>query len=427
MQDILVNSQLLNSKQSSTVLINQRVKDLRAQDKEVYHFGFGQSPFGVHSSIQNALCKNAHQKSYLPTLGLPELREVISRFMKKHFDYDYSPDHIVVGPGSKQLLYQATLAIEGPILLPAPTWVSYVPQAEIIGKQIFITNTTKSNHYKITAEQLENLCGGLDHRQKILVINNPNNPSGTVYTESELHDLAEVCRQNRVVVLSDEIYSFIQFDEGTSNGGFARFYPEGTIVTGGLSKAFSAGGYRLGFMAVPDHMKDVVTALGVISSQTYTSVSAPIQYAAIEAYTNPEVTAYARDCTKIHKATAHYIYDRLTKSGLECVKPDGAFYLFPDIDHHRKQLKAKGLGSSPRLCQALIDNYRVAVLPASSFYYPSEVLAFRMSTVDYDGAEVFEAAKGAGTLDAAFVEKNCPRLKKGCDAIDAFMQTELAT
>ncbi|TVQ76310.1 MAG: aminotransferase class I/II-fold pyridoxal phosphate-dependent enzyme [Bradymonadales bacterium] len=426
MQEILVNSQLSNSQQSSTVLINQRVKDLRQEGREVYHFGFGQSPFEVHPSIQKALCDNAHQKSYLPTLGLPELRQAIAAFMANHFSYHYSPDHIVIGPGSKQLLYQAALAIEGPIILPAPTWVSYVPQAEITGKQIFICQTSKANHYKITAEQLENVCSGLDHRQKILVINNPNNPSGTVYHSQELKELAEVCRQNRVIVLSDEIYAFIQFDSESEIGGFARYYPEGSIVTGGLSKAFSAGGYRLGFIAVPDHMKDLVTALGVISSQTYTSVSAPIQYAAVEAYQNPDVVEYAKECSRIHSHTTRYLFDRMIDLGADGVRPEGAFYLFPDFDRYRHRFKELGLGSSPRLCHYLLDKHRVAVLPASSFYYPSEVLAFRMSSVDFSGEEALKAYRAGETLDFSFIENHCPNLKKGCDEIAGFVQEKLS-
>lgn len=422
MQSVLVNSRLSNLQQSATVLINQKVKDLRAEGREIYHFGFGQSPFSVHEKIQNALCMHADKKTYLPTKGLAELREAISKFMKNQFGYAYPADSIMIGPGSKQLLYQASMVIEGPLIIPTPSWVSYVPQAEITGKRIILVNTKKANKYKLTAEELENVCGSMEHRQKILVLNSPQNPTGGVYTTDEIESLVEVCRKHKVVILADEIYAHITFGD-SGNSCFAKHFPEATIVTGGLSKAFSAGGYRLGFVAAPPSMEEVVKCMGVISSQTYTSVSAPIQYAAVTAYTDPEVVSYSLDCAKIHQATSNYLFERFVAMGLDCSKPEGAFYLFPDFEKYAPQLQKKGLTTSGRLANFLLDRHRVAVLPGSSFYYPSEFLGLRVSTTDYDGDQVFEKAAGLDNLDEAFIEENCPNLKKGADEIEEFIES----
>lgn len=415
-----VNSQLLNLEESATLVINQKVKDLRSQGESVVHFGFGQSPFPVHESVQQALCRNADKKAYLPTKGLPELREALAVFIKKHFGYEYSADNIIIGPGSKQLLYQATAVIEGPFLLPAPSWVSYGPQAEILGKHIVIIRTKKEDGYKITAEHLDNVCSVLDHRQKILIINNPNNPTGVVYQKSELQELAKVCRDNHVIVLSDEIYAHVSFDQAAPHG-LAEYYPEGTLVSGGLSKAFHAGGYRLGFIAAPKGMEDVIKCLAVMSSETYTSVSAPIQYAALEAFTNPDVVEYAKACSRIHKATGTYLYERFTAMQLGCVEPRGAFYLFPDFETFRAELARQGIRNSRKLCLELLEKKRVATLPAGAFYCEGEMLAARIATVDYEGADVFRAAESQEHLNHQFVETHCPNLKQGADRIEEFL------
>jgi aspartate/methionine/tyrosine aminotransferase len=424
--NVRVNSQLANLDESATLVINQRVKDLRAQGHSIVHFGFGQSPFQIHHSIQEALCKNADKKSYLPTKGLPELRETLARFIKKHFGYDYLPENILIGPGSKQLLYQATAVLEGPFILPAPSWVSYGPQAEILGKHILTIQTKKENSYKLTAHELDNICSSIDHRQKILMMNSPNNPTGTVYRKSELQDLASVCREHSVMVLSDEIYAHLSFD-GVSPGGMAEFYPEGTLVSGGLSKAFHAGGYRLGFLAAPVGMEEAVRCMAVMSSETYTSVSAPIQYAAIEAFTNPAVTEYARACGQIHRATSHYLFERFKEMRLSCVEPEGAFYLFPDFEHYRSLLSKAAVRNSKQLSKKLLDTYGVATLPAGAFYCSNEMLACRVATVDYDGARVYEAFERARKLDKDFVlgkdfvEEHCPQLKLGVERIRQFL------
>ncbi|MGA0163674.1 MAG: pyridoxal phosphate-dependent aminotransferase [Bdellovibrionota bacterium] len=420
MDSIVVNSKLLNLRQSATVLINQQVKDLRAQGKQVYHFGFGQSPFEVHESVQKALCEASSQKLYLPTKGLASLREAISQFVYKHFAMSYDADHIIVGPGSKQLLYQASAIIEGPILLPTPSWVSYAPQAEILGKTLIPIRTSKFHDYKLTPEDLENVCEGLEHKQKILLMNSPHNPTGSVYQPHEVKEIVEVCRRFNVVILSDEIYAYIDFS-GSAEKSFAYHYPEGTMVTGGLSKAFHAGGYRLGFLAAPHGKKDLIDCMGVMASQTYTSVSAPIQYAALEAYSNPAVAEYARECSFIHQATSQYLYERLIKMNLGCVKPEGAFYLFPDMENFKPALKTRNLHSSGRLCRHLLDNFSVAVLPASVFSYPQEYLAFRIAATDYDGEKAYRAFKQGDELNDQFVRKYCPNLEAGISQIEKFV------
>ena len=210
----IVNTSIASLNESATLKINEKAKSLRQQGHSVCHFGFGQSPFSVHETIQEALKKNAYRKEYLPTLGLLELRETICDFYQRYYGYDFNPDCICIGPGSKELIFQILFILEGPLLIPAPSWVSYGPQAHIRGKQIAIIHTTRDNDYKITGEDLQRACDiQKNDAQKILIINNPNNPTGTVYSDKEIKEISEVARKNSVIIISDEIYALINFTQ----------------------------------------------------------------------------------------------------------------------------------------------------------------------------------------------------------------------
>ncbi len=422
----LMNTQITSLKESSTLAIHQRVKELRAEGRDVVHFGFGQSPFEVPKNIQKALAEASHHKEYLPTLGLPELREAFCQFQNSLYGYEFQPDTVLVGPGSKELIFQILFILEGPLLIPAPSWVSYGPQAHIRGKTVHTILTKKSNDYKLTPEELEQSCLHLlVNRQKILIINSPNNPTGSVYNSQEIAALAEVCRRHNIIVISDEIYALTNFS-GEAHHSFAHHYPEGTITTGGLSKGHSAGGYRLGVLAAPPSFKPVIKTLTAMVSETYSAVSAPTQYAAVEAYSqDPEMMRYIQNCTRIHQATGQYLYRRFKAMGLGCVEPQGAFYVFPDFESFLPQLRQLKLDESPQLCQHLLSQHAVATLPGSDFYFLPEFPACRVATVDYDGPAVYRAALKAPSLTDHFVETHCPRLKEGADRIQTFVETEL--
>jgi aspartate aminotransferase len=386
MQDILLNPNISNLKESSTLKINMKVKQMRSQGKDVVHFGFGQSPFPVCSKIVERLQEHAGDKDYLPTLGLPKLREEIVSHYKKHFDYDFEPDYICIGPGSKELIYQALMILEGTVLVPAPSWVSYGPQVNSRGKHISRILTKKENNYKLQADELESVCKTLTADQKILIINSPNNPTGAVYNEDEIKQIVKVAKENNIVIISDEIYALIDFT-GEKKTGFFHYYPEGTIVTAGLSKSHSAGGYRLGFLATSQRLSPVIKALKALVSETFSAVSAPIQHAAVAAYENSrEVEQYVDKCTSIHKEVANYISSSLEKSAIGCSKPQGAFYLLIDFEKDKELINKKlKIQTSTELANYLLDKYQVALLPGDDFYLPKEQLAFRLATVDYDG------------------------------------------
>ncbi|MCO4793157.1 MAG: aminotransferase class I/II-fold pyridoxal phosphate-dependent enzyme [Bacteriovoracaceae bacterium] len=425
-----LNSHVVNLKESATLAINLTARGLRAAGKQVAHFGFGQSPFPVHPKIQIALANNAHQKDYLPTRGLPELCGAISTYYKQFFDYDLNKDLILVGPGSKEMIFQVLYVLEGPVLVPAPSWVSYGPQINLRGKEIEEIITKRDNSYKLQAEELAETCKKYGEGQKILILNNPSNPTGALYTDKEIKDLSEVARKNKVIIISDEIYSLINFS-GRDYVGFHKYYPEGTILTSGLSKSHAAGGYRMGFLSLPEGMESVCKCLSAMISETFSAVSAPIQHAALEAYCGDyDLMRYVKQCTKIHKACGEYLHKRFIEMGLNCPKPEGAFYLFPDFGNYKEKLNKRGIKTCSELTRVLLDEHGVALLPGSDFYYPDDHFGCRVATVDYDGSAVYQASLEPllkpdtkdYVLGDKFVEENCPNLKWGADQIAAFLE-----
>jgi aspartate/methionine/tyrosine aminotransferase len=260
-----LNPLVLSLKESATLAINLKALQMRREGREIFHFGFGQSPFPVPEPIQEALRRNVDKKNYLPTRGLPDLCEAVGAFYRSEFGYDFSGDDVCIGPGSKELIFQTIYLMEGPLLVPAPSWVSYGPQAALRGKEIVPIPTRRANGYRLQAEELDRACHRLGLHQKLLILNNPNNPTGGFYRKEEVEHLAEICRAYQVIVISDEIYAMINFTD-RPHCSMAHYYPEGTIVTGGLSKSFAAGGYRLGVMLVPKNLELVLMALQSVIS-----------------------------------------------------------------------------------------------------------------------------------------------------------------
>ena len=239
----IIKNQINQLKPSATLVINEESNRLIKSGKKVYKFGFGQSPFPVPESIISALKNNANKNTYLPMQGLEELRLAIANHLNKNNNNDFKPNDIVVGPGTKELMFLTQIAFEGEVLLPAPSWVSYQPQAFIAKNKVHWIQTSGTSNWFPTAEQLENKIKSIKNKNLILFINSPNNPSGTVC--KNLQEIAEVSKKYKLIILSDEIYSQLTF--GDRYRSISNFYPERTIVSTGLSKWCGAGGWRLGF------------------------------------------------------------------------------------------------------------------------------------------------------------------------------------
>ena len=250
-----------NTEPSSTLRINEISNKLLDEGKNVYKFGLGQSPFPVPEILIETLKKNAHQKDYLNVSGLSKLREVVAKYHSKKNLYDYSEDNVIIGPGSKELIFQCQMVTEMPLLLPKPSWVSYEPQAKILKKDVNWIHTSKNTNWHLSANALRDYCKNNKYKYQLLILNSPNNPTGT--NNEDLEELSKICKENNIIVISDEIYTELDF-----NGNYhsiSQFYPEGTIISSGLSKWCGAGGWRLGTLIFPKELKiihDSAEALG---------------------------------------------------------------------------------------------------------------------------------------------------------------------
>ena len=197
---------------SATIAIQQHCRDLIKNGQKIYRLGLGQSPFPVPDVVVKELQNNAHQKDYLPVKGLPRLQEVLAEHHKRVFGISCTTENIIIGPGSKELMFLLQLVYDGEIIIPMPAWVSYLPQARIVGRSVTKIMTTFENQWKITPDDLEAICRLDPDRSRLLILNYPSNPTGQTYNQEELIELAEVFRKYKILVLSDEIYAKIGYD-----------------------------------------------------------------------------------------------------------------------------------------------------------------------------------------------------------------------
>jgi aspartate aminotransferase len=406
---IHVNLNVRGMGRSATVAINERSAELRSQGREVVRLGLGQSPFPVPEVMVQALRDNAAEKDYLPVQGLPALRQSIVEYYRRTEGLEYRPENVLIGPGTKELMFLVQLVYYGDLVIPAPSWVSYAPQARIIGRHLRWLPTDIETGMGVTPEALERVCAADPERPRLLILNYPGNPTGSTYSDDQLRGIAEVARKYRVLLLADEIYNGLRFDG--HHASIARFYPEGTIISNGLSKWAGAGGWRLGAFTFPSTLSWLAESMAAVASETFTSTAAPIQYAAIKGFEqSDELDDYLARARRILHSLMMYSYDRLHSTGAELAVPRGGFYAFPNFSAPRTQLAERGIGSSRELCERVLDELGIAFLPGHVFGRPEHELSVRISCVDFDGATALEAAADLAPNELPgedFLDKYC--------------------
>ncbi len=418
---VSLNMNVRGMGQSATLAAKEKCRALRQAGRSVYDLGLGQSPFPVPTAVVEALRLAAPEKDYLPVKGLPALREAVVEYHRAKDQLEFHPDRVMIGPGSKELMFLVQLVYYGEIILTPPCWVSYWPQARIIGRRISLIHTDFEHHWKVTADQLQRSLEIVsdDYRPRLLVLNYPSNPTGDTYAEDELKEIAEVARKFEVIVLSDEIYSELDFDN--DHVSIARFYPEGTIVSSGLSKWCGAGGWRLGTFAFPEDLRWLAEAMAAVASETYTSVCTPVQHAAIRAFHGgAEIERYLWHARRILAALGFKCADILRQAGVAVHEPRGAFYLFPDFAPLADALRARGITSGQQLCDRLLDEAGVAVLPGVAFGRSRGDLTARLAYVDFDGARALAASENIPLdqpLPPDFITRWCSNVLLGVGRI----------
>jgi aspartate aminotransferase len=422
---VSLNLNVRGISQSPTLAINELSKKMAAKGKTIYAMGLGQSPFPVPMPVVEALKLHAHEKDYLNVKGLEPLRQAVANFHKQKNNVSIKPANVLIGPGSKELMFILQLVYYGDLILPTPSWVSYVPQAKIIGRNIKLIHTSSENKWRISAQQLsEFLQSEKDpYKPRLLILNYPSNPDGGTYSSPELKKIALLAKKHELIILSDEIYGELHF-EG-KHDSIANYYPEGTIISSGLSKWCGAGGWRLGTFAFPDKFEWLLNAMAAVASETYTAVCAPIQHAAVRAFKGGvQIERYLSHVRRILKHLSQASLAILRASGIEVHSPDGAFYFFIDFTPKTALLKKRGIETSQALCEKLLEDTGVAILPGDAFLRDPKELSARIAYVNFDGSKALLASESIPLnepLPDDFAQVYCPRTLEAMEQITLWL------
>ncbi len=394
-------------------------------DFGTYGFSFGQSPFPVPNIMQKALMKNAGMGAYASVSGILPLREAISEYNKYYFDVDVDPRRILIGNGTKQLIYNILELLHGTVILPTPTWLGYLPQIRFLRKNFHML-ATRRNNGKIIPEELKHLALRLHDRQKILFLNNPNNPTGRLYERLELEEIVDICRMYNILVISDEIYAQTTYD-------FKKFvsmeeiYPEGAFVTNGLSKSHSSGGYRLGYVILPHYSSEILQNFKKIQAAEYTSVSTPIQYAAVAGFQpSKELNKYFETTRNIHHMMSEYVYESLNEiDDVRTTKPEATFYLLVDFNAFTDDFHRHKIITSQQFSESIIGHpYHTAIVGGDSLVLERTDFSARIAFVDYNGASTYQNYQNHKPKNQSdrteFVKKNAPRVVDGLNMIKKY-------
>ena len=339
---------------------------------------------------------------------------------------DIDPKRIYVGPGTKELIFNLLEILHGTVILPTPAWLGYLPQIRLLKKNYHMLPTRANK--KISPIDLKKLSLRLQDRQKILILNNPHNPTGLLQDRLELEEIADVCRDQNITVISDEIYAQTTYDF-SKFVSMGKIYPEGTFVTNGLSKSHAAGGYRLGYVIFPQHAVELNRQFKKILATEYTAVSTPIQYAAIAGFEiSKEIDEYFDVTRNIHHLMGEYTYHALSSiEGVKMTKPDATFYLLADFNAFRDDLNRAKITTSQKLSESLIVHpYHTAIVGGDSLVLERTDFSARIAYVDYDGAKVYrnylENKPKSSSERIEFVKTNAPKIVAGIEMIGKFFE-----
>ncbi len=383
--------------ESITLAVSAKANALKKAGVDVVGFGAGEPDFDTPAFIKEA-AKAALDKGmtkYTPTPCVIELKQAIAGKFNRENGLAYKPENITTGAGGKHCLYMAFQAVLNPgdeVLIPAPYWVSYPEQVKLAGGTPRFVVGAESNGFKITPEQLR---AAITPKTKVFLINSPSNPAGHAYTPEELKGLAdEIARHPNVVVFSDEIYEKLVFD-GLKFVSFATLHPDlmdRTLTFNCHSKSFAMTGWRLGYIGGP---KAAIDAINKLQSQMTSHVTSFIQPAGVAALTDPRGAEAVEAMRVQFEKRGRHMWDRLNKlPGVTCVRPQGAFYCFPNIgSHFGKSAGDKKITDAVSFAAALLEQNHVAVVPGNDSGFDTHVrLSFATSMENIDkGLDRIEA------------------------------------
>lgn len=353
---------------SLTLAITAKAKEMKEKGIDVISFSAGEPDFNTPKNIINAAIKAMEDGNtkYTSVNGILQLREAICKKFKDDNGLEYNPSQIVVSTGAKQSLANTFLAILNPgdeVIVSTPYWVSYPELIKLAdGKPVFVEGDEKSN-YKFTKENLEK---AVTAKTKAIVLNTPNNPTGTIYNKEELEVIADFAKKYNIIIISDEMYEKLIYDNENhiSIASLSKDAYERTIVINGLSKSYAMTGWRIGYCAASEKIAKLMIS---IQSHVTSNVCSITQYAALEALNGPqdEITKMINEFEK----RRNYMINRIESiDNLSIVKPKGAFYIMINIENCLcKEINGKIVNDSMEFCASLLENEKLAVIPGKAF------------------------------------------------------------
>lgn len=359
-----------NIQPSMTLAISAKAQSLREQGIDVIGFGAGEPDFATPENIKQAAIEaiQNNETHYTNVSGTNALKDAIIEKFDCDNGLSYERNQIVVSCGAKHSFYNLAQVLwdsGDEIIIPAPYWVSYPDMVILANATPVIVNTDQPSGFKITAEQLQQ---AITNKTSAVVLNSPSNPTGSAYTKKELEALAEVILKNKLLVISDEIYEKIIFDdfEHVSIASLSEELKQSTVVINGASKCFAMTGWRIGYLAAN---AEIVSAVSKLQGQSTSNPTSIAQAASVEALTGKQSPAEIQKMVVEFKKRRDVLMDRYANiEGVSCYKPVGSFYSFPDFSGlHGKLWNGKTLNGSLDVAEFLLEEAKVALVPGIAF------------------------------------------------------------
>jgi aspartate aminotransferase len=370
---------------SATLAITAKARELREEGYDVIGLGAGEPDFNTPHNILEQAKKAMEQgyTKYTPSDGLLSLKKAVSAKFERDQNLHYDASEIIICTGAKHALYtlfQAVLNEGDEVLIPTPYWVSYPEQVKLAGGAPVFIKTYEENEFKITISSLQE---AVTSNTKAIVLNSPSNPTGMIYTREELERIGKFCVQHNILIISDEIYEKLVYDKyrHVSIAELSEDIKKQTIIINGVSKSHAMTGWRIGYAAGDKQIIKAMTNLASHSTSNPTSIA---QYAAIEAYNGDQ--SVVEEMRLAFQKRLNIIYEELIKiPGITCLKPHGAFYLFPNVS---KAANLAGYDTVDKWVEGLLDEAKVALVPGSGFGAPHNARLSYATSLDELGRAV---------------------------------------
>ena len=359
---------------SATLAIDAMYKQMKADGIDVVGFGAGEPDFNTPDNIKVAAMKaiTSNMTRYTPAVGTVELRKAVCGRLKEDFGLEYEPSQIGVSSGAKPCVLAALQAMVNPgdeVILPSPFWVSYAELIRMAGGVPVIVETTEAEDFKVSAERLASF---INEKTKCMILNNPCNPTGMMYTRQELEAIAKVCVEKDIYVISDEIYCCLVYDkqEFTSFASLGEEVKERTVIINGVSKAYAMTGWRIGYAASPAPIAKVIANYLSHALSNPCSIS---QYAAEIALSDSQETV--KTMRRAFERRRNFMVDRMNQiEGVSCIKPQGAFYVMMNIEKLiGKEMHGVVIKDAADFAKLFLEYGKVAVVPGTAFNAPNFV------------------------------------------------------